>query len=101
MIRRPPRSTLFPYTTLFRSVTGSVDAHLEYPFRLTERMQLRVAFDLFNIVNSTRQTTVNQNGDNGFAQPNVDFQKPYTQPQFITQGFVDPFSSRASIKLTF
>src|SRR2546422_6372933 len=23
MIRRPPRSTLFPYTTLFRSVTAS------------------------------------------------------------------------------
>ena len=23
MIRRPPRSTLFPYTTLFRSVQGS------------------------------------------------------------------------------
>src|SRR3712207_7197048 len=23
MIRRPPRSTLFPYTTLFRSVLGS------------------------------------------------------------------------------
>src|ERR1039457_5855030 len=23
MIRRPPRSTLFPYTTLFRSVTGT------------------------------------------------------------------------------
>src|SRR5689334_24083228 len=22
MLRRPPRSTLFPYTTLFRSVTG-------------------------------------------------------------------------------
>src|SRR5688572_32077980 len=25
MIRRPPRSTLFPYTTLFRSRPGSVD----------------------------------------------------------------------------
>src|SRR2546430_4900887 len=25
MIRRPPRSTLFPYTTLFRSRTDSVD----------------------------------------------------------------------------
>src|SRR3712207_7941521 len=25
MIRRPPRSTLFPYTTLFRSVGGRVD----------------------------------------------------------------------------
>src|SRR5260221_10618587 len=24
MIRRPPRSTLFPYTTLFRSVVGDV-----------------------------------------------------------------------------
>src|SRR5260221_3936938 len=26
MIRRPPRSTLFPYTTLFRSVGGSSGA---------------------------------------------------------------------------
>src|SRR3712207_7475540 len=26
MIRRPPRSTLFPYTTLFRSVDGDVGA---------------------------------------------------------------------------
>src|SRR5438876_9489612 len=25
MIRRPPRSTLFPYTTLFRSEAGGVD----------------------------------------------------------------------------
>src|SRR5258706_6259100 len=25
MIRRPPRSTLFPYTTLFRSLTRKVD----------------------------------------------------------------------------
>src|SRR5947207_10940659 len=29
MIRRPPRSTLFPYTTLFRSVEG--DEHLAKP----------------------------------------------------------------------
>src|SRR2546429_7243804 len=26
MIRRPPRSTLFPYTTLFRSVPGMANA---------------------------------------------------------------------------
>src|SRR2546430_7205888 len=25
MIRRPPRSTLFPYTTLFRSLFGAID----------------------------------------------------------------------------
>src|SRR2546427_2528389 len=34
MIRRPPRSTLFPYTTLFRSAVGVL--HLEYGL-LTER----------------------------------------------------------------
>src|SRR3712207_7962434 len=28
MIRRPPRSTLFPYTTLFRSVRGVVSTTL-------------------------------------------------------------------------
>src|SRR5258708_25470774 len=27
MIRRPPRSTLFPYTTLFRSESGPSNAH--------------------------------------------------------------------------
>src|SRR5687768_18186012 len=26
MVRRPPRSTLFPYTTLFRSVDGTTEA---------------------------------------------------------------------------
>ena len=39
MIRRPPRSTLFPYTTLFRSdgpalvVEGRVDGQLTFPGR--------------------------------------------------------------------
>src|SRR5256885_11381946 len=28
MIRRPPRSTLFPYTTLFRSLADLLQAHL-------------------------------------------------------------------------
>src|SRR2546422_1689151 len=32
MIRRPPRSTLFPYTTLFRSVLTEVDGR-ELPHR--------------------------------------------------------------------
>src|SRR3712207_6950615 len=36
MIRRPPRSTLFPYTTLFRS--AGADAAL-LPRRLAERLQ--------------------------------------------------------------
>src|SRR2546429_1136852 len=31
MIRRPPRSTLFPYTTLFRSLVRGVSAPLSMP----------------------------------------------------------------------
>src|SRR3712207_8927092 len=34
MIRRPPRSTLFPYTTLFRSYAQSAPAQRERPVRL-------------------------------------------------------------------
>src|SRR5947207_10799105 len=30
MIRRPPRSTLFPYTTLFRSFFFQLDAHAAF-----------------------------------------------------------------------
>src|SRR5947208_13326059 len=30
MIRRPPRSTLFPYTTLFRSSTLFSETHVEW-----------------------------------------------------------------------
>src|SRR5258705_6446586 len=32
MIRRPPRSTLFPYTTLFRSLRNPPAARLLFPF---------------------------------------------------------------------
>src|SRR2546422_5200545 len=32
MIRRPPRSTLFPYTTLFRSLRDRVEAAVEHVF---------------------------------------------------------------------
>src|SRR5258707_3058623 len=34
MIRRPPRSTLFPYTTLFRSFGDSLGGQIRRPKRL-------------------------------------------------------------------
>src|ERR1041385_9278078 len=37
MIRRPPRSTLFPYTTLFRSLLGQPDAQLDHPRSAADR----------------------------------------------------------------
>src|SRR3712207_8939364 len=55
MIRRPPRSTLFPYTTLFRSACGQVHARrrdsgasiysrrwTKGPFRAAQPKQTRV-----------------------------------------------------------
>src|SRR2546430_17714976 len=50
MIRRPPRSTLFPYTTLFRSVVGRVTA--------IDNGQLAVDFDLqLAVVDGDRKST--------------------------------------------
>src|SRR3712207_7930376 len=36
MIRRPPISTLFPYTTLFRSFEGAVEAARTFSFALVQ-----------------------------------------------------------------
>src|SRR2546427_5834986 len=43
MIRRPPRSTLFPYTTLFRSLAGrrAAPAHLAQAGRRHTRLVTR------------------------------------------------------------
>src|SRR2546422_11192551 len=38
MIRRPPRSTLFPYTTLFRSLTVGSDCNVG---KMTAQLELR------------------------------------------------------------
>src|SRR2546430_12107022 len=50
MIRRPPRSTLFPYTTLFRSVLvegGASVAHAFHAAGLVDRYVLYLAPALF------------------------------------------------------
>src|SRR5256885_2859854 len=57
MIRRPPRSTLFPYTTLFRSfeVPQNVRYHAGHTWALAESRELvRVGMDDFADRKSTR-----------------------------------------------
>src|SRR3989449_9651932 len=44
MIRRPPRSTLFPYTTLFRSVDPKVAEYLH----ISEAFERAAEFDLIH-----------------------------------------------------
>src|SRR5258707_4971954 len=51
MIRRPPRSTLFPYTTLFRSSRlGSKVTVLEYLNRILPGMDLETATEAQKIL---------------------------------------------------
>src|SRR5690348_17772442 len=45
MIRRPPRSTLFPYTTLFRSTAGAPAAPVVLADRDDQNLRLVGAFD--------------------------------------------------------
>src|SRR5256885_13672151 len=46
MIRRPPRSTLFPYTTLFRSVDAQRLAHADVAAVLLEPLLALLASEL-------------------------------------------------------
>src|SRR5258706_9542504 len=51
MIRRPPRSTLFPYTTLFRSLDGlRIDLdHLDERFDRLVRLLVQQKIEAFEI----------------------------------------------------
>src|SRR2546430_11898783 len=56
MIRRPPRSTLFPYTTLFRSFR---QAHVSRRGRLAAKARIEME-DLFHDLNELIETRVAQ-----------------------------------------
>src|SRR3712207_8077630 len=63
MIRRPPRSTLFPYTTLFRSRERHVDqqVHQQHPGAVDEHDALH-----------QRVVLVEDRGDDRAAEPGPD-----------------------------
>src|SRR5438874_13778842 len=55
MIRRPPRSTLFPYTTLFRSGTATPEAMVESAMR---HIQILEELDFTEIIISLKASDV-------------------------------------------
>src|SRR2546425_11243850 len=68
MIRRPPRSTLFPYTTLFRShldrrrvgavrAVGAVDRVVEAPRRVADLTDAH--FDVVFVIEAERRVIAN------------------------------------------
>jgi len=100
--QNPGEVPLFGRGDLGRApVIGTVDAHIEYPWKLSDRFTLKMGFDAFNIANTKRPTLLNQNGDQGFGIPNGDFQKPFALPGLNSYFFQPPFTSRASLRLVF
>src|SRR3712207_7122139 len=69
MIRRPPRSTLFPYTTLFRSWSAeqsrAVDADMLWTFAVQMPLQLmgRHVGELAGVVEEALADALGANGD--------------------------------------
>jgi Carboxypeptidase regulatory-like domain len=87
-------------------VTGQVNLHLDYPFKLSERFSLLVGWDFFNIGNTRTLQYPNQFADLGFGIPNADFLKPHSEGQTPTTDvynptFQNPFSMRGMVELKF
>src|SRR3989449_7811980 len=62
MIRRPPRSTLFPYTTLFRSPSSSVAPNNTSARLRKEDSRTRLIIDRTPVGESARRTAVHPLG---------------------------------------
>src|SRR5437588_6890568 len=55
MIRRPPRSTLFPYTTLFRSFPANIT--YEIPYNITPVVKASIEKVLSTLLEADRKST--------------------------------------------
>src|SRR3712207_7458994 len=85
MIRRPPRSTLFPYTTLFRSVR--TDGLLVHPCRPSRAIRLQQ-----RVLGTTLEQRI------GPAEPDVRLRIDSLEPQPV-QNFLRPHVDRKSTRL--
>jgi hypothetical protein len=92
----PGEVPLFGRGDLGRSpTTGTIDALIEYPLRISEGKQLKLQFQAFNIANTKRFIINDQHVDLQFQQLNGDF------TDHIPLTFVPPFSARMAVLFTF
>src|SRR3712207_9426860 len=75
MIRRPPRSTLFPYTTLFRSVpVAHVEAGLRsFDMRMPEEVNRRVTDVLCDLLFVTSPEAIAHLANEGVSAERIHF----------------------------
>jgi Carboxypeptidase regulatory-like domain/TonB-dependent Receptor Plug Domain len=82
-------------------VSGMVNVHIDRPFKVTEKSQLHLTADLFNITNSKPILNIDQNSGINFSpDPNPDFLK-VTNNTLNTLGYQAPFYARFSFRWVF
>ena len=87
-------------------VIGTVDIHLDYPWRISETKSFHFSIDMLNIANTKRPFLVNQFRDLDFGVVNADFGKPGAGQasgvqQYLVAGFEPPFSARFHVSFNF
>jgi len=90
-------------------VTGTVDVHLDYPWRISENKSLHFSIDMLNIADTRRNILIDQDVDIEFGILNADFMKPAgavgnalnAAGTHLVQGFVQPFSARFHVAFNF
>jgi hypothetical protein len=85
---------------------GSVDAHLDYPFKVTENSRLKIGVDLFNVTNNRTLLRVTQTAQRTIGVPDADFLKPTgIGPSAVNgntnPGYLRPFNARFSVRYEF
>src|SRR2546426_9926960 len=89
MIRRPPRSTLFPYTTLFRSDGDAEDGEGRSPLVATQRVERDAhAFEQTGHVSCRRAAIGSSRAARlaGYTPATIPTPAPSTTPTRIDQG---------------
>src|SRR2546427_7748067 len=71
MIRRPPRSTLFPYTTLFRSDWKASPA-LNKGYNVTNTLQVIMGGNVFNVYANGAFLTTIPDSDSSLSTGTID-----------------------------
>src|SRR2546430_10306737 len=88
MIRRPPRSTLFPYTTLFRSPRAlGAESRAHLGRRIHTRIAAHAGIERLDVgrdgVRSEEHTSELQSQSNLVCRLLLEKKKRTTQPQYI------------------
>src|SRR2546428_5978369 len=99
MIRRPPRSTLFPYTTLFRSAAGRGDPGDVAPDRgrMAEENAGRVDADLHVDVRSEEHTSELQSRSDLVCRLLLEKKKKKTHKLQSSHLIKSPYATNGSI----